>query len=214
MNKSTLVYDDPAALEWASKRILGIEFRDDAHSIARKINGRFVGVVVFDTWTDTGCQVHVASNGSQRWISRIFVMEAFAYPFMTAQRKRISALVSVNNAPSLRFCRAFGWKEEGVLREAGPDGEDMILFGMLQRECRFLNVQKWPRYIDRRAHPAKQVNRAAVGSPKPPRATSVIDLEPVDDDAVGGPESFDMDLEPDGEIDEDDPTGESVEETV
>ena len=140
--------DDPAVLDgllaWSVERIRSTiepgfcRFRSDATAIGHAINGRLVGVVIYDTFTTGDCLFHTASDGAGRWVTKEFIIRAMAYPFHQLRQRRLTALVSEHNAASLRFTRHFGWKQEGVLREAGARGEDVILFGMLLSECRWI----------------------------------------------------------------------------
>ncbi|MBO3760350.1 GNAT family protein [Ciceribacter sp. L1K22] len=133
-----VVYDDPAELvAWAQERT-GHTYFSDATAIGIKDETGIRGVTVFDSFTKTGCWVHVASDGSGRWFNRDYITCIFAYPFIQLGYPRISAWVSEKNAASLRFTEHFGWVREGVMRRAGFDGEDIITFGMLRSECRYL----------------------------------------------------------------------------
>lgn len=133
-----VIYGPHAELvEWASQRAKS-RFRDDAKTIGIKDESGIRGVVVFDSFTTTGCWVHVASDGSKRWITRELIIRVFAYPFIQLGYPRINSFASVNNHDAVNFNEAFGWKREGLLRQAGEDGEDLILFGMLRSECRYL----------------------------------------------------------------------------
>jgi RimJ/RimL family protein N-acetyltransferase len=51
--------------------------------------------------------------------------------------QRVTGYVPASNAAALRFDRHLGFVEEGRLREALPGGEDVIVLGMLKRECRW-----------------------------------------------------------------------------
>lgn len=136
--------DDERLLPWAEERIPFGSFRDDAHAIGYEKDGRLVAVVVFDTFSTTGCFVHLASEG-RKWMSRDFAAVAMAYPFIQCGFPRVTCIVSTNNAMSVRFTRLCGWVQEGVMRGAGNEGEDILIFGMLRRECRWLPPPAlWP----------------------------------------------------------------------
>jgi RimJ/RimL family protein N-acetyltransferase len=125
-------------IAWAESKIEAGRFRDDAKAIGVRSDGGLTGVVVFDSFTTTGCWIHVASDGSRRWLTREFILKVFAYPFIQLGYPRLNAFVSVDNHASRDFCSGFGFSVEGHLREAGAHGEDLIIFGMLRRECRWL----------------------------------------------------------------------------
>ncbi|MRN43474.1 MULTISPECIES: GNAT family protein [unclassified Brucella] len=124
--------------EWAAHQIGIDQFRSDATTIAVLKEKQIIGVTVFDTFSPGECQVHVASDGSRRWLTRDYLRMVFAYPFVQLQFRRVTSLVPETNTASARFCAHTGFREEGRLREAGLHGEDLIVFGMLRRECRWL----------------------------------------------------------------------------
>ena len=124
-------------LAWATLRG-GIKFRDDASAIGVRSDEGLHGVVVFDSFTTTGCWVSVVSDGGRKWITRELIIRVFAYPFIQLDYPRLNSFVSVNNADAIRFNEHFGFQREGILREAGEQGEDLIVYGMLRRECRWL----------------------------------------------------------------------------
>lgn len=82
--------------------------------------------------------IHCASAAGTNWLNRPFLRAAFRYPFLELGVRRLGTLVTETNERSLRFVRHLGFVQEGIAREAGPDGADIICFGMLKRECRFL----------------------------------------------------------------------------
>jgi len=129
--------EDERLVAWLEEKIAGT-LRSDAVAIGRETDGALRGVAAFDTFTPTSCLIHLASDGSRRWMTREFITRVFAYPFVQCGFRRVTCIISATNADSLRVTRHFGWVQEGVLRKAGTEGEDIIVFGMLREECRFL----------------------------------------------------------------------------
>lgn len=125
-------------IAWAEGRISGCKFRDDAQAIGIRSESGFHGVVVFDSFTTTGCWVSVASDGGRHWITREYILRVFAYPFIQLGYPRLNSFVSINNHDAIRFNESFGFTREGLMRQAGHKGEDLIMFGMLRSECRWL----------------------------------------------------------------------------
>lgn len=102
-------------------------------------DGEILGVVLYDRITDTDCMIHVASDGSRRWVSREMLFWTFWVPFEQYGLARITGVVREDNEDALRFDRSLGFVEEGRIRQVFPGGYDGILFGMLKSECRFLD---------------------------------------------------------------------------
>lgn len=135
---SRIVYDDqPRMLAFAIERGASTEWRDDAVAIGREVRGQLVGVAVFEHFTEGDCHVHIASDGSRRWLTREFLAHIFAYPFIQLGQRRVTGLVRSTNYRALEFDLHIGFKVEGRMREAFPDG-DMMILGMLKSECRYL----------------------------------------------------------------------------
>lgn len=142
--KTSVYGEREAMIAWAQARLEDQRFRDDAQAIGLARDGELIGVTVFDTFSTTGCFVSIATDRSPHWMTRSYIREVFAYPFIQCGFARISCVISEHNAESLRFTRHFGWTQEGTVRRAGPKGEDLILFGMLRDECRWLPKSLFP----------------------------------------------------------------------
>jgi len=126
-------------LPWVAARIEGAGFDLlEAKAIGAAREGKIIACVVFDEFRSGQCQMSVASDGSKRWLTREYLVRMFAYPFLQCGLRRVYSLVSIKNEKSLKLCRGVGFCQEGLLRQAGDKGEDMIALGMLRHECRFL----------------------------------------------------------------------------
>lgn len=133
-----LVYgEDERLIAWASERIGGLQFRPDAKAIGSEINGKLVGVTVFDCFSTCDVNMHIASDGSGHWLTRAFLVAGFAYPFIQCGMRRVTGLVPAKNEAALRFDLHLGFKKEGLCRHALPD-DDIIILGMTRSECRFI----------------------------------------------------------------------------
>ena len=133
-----LIYgQDEILLPWACERIGIHRFRDDARAIGRMIDGKIVGVVVYDGFSDCDCNMHVASNGSGHWLSLELLVHSFAYPFLQLEKRRVTAPVSARNKDAIRFNLHLGFKMEGVCKDGAQD-DDLIIMGMTRANCRFI----------------------------------------------------------------------------
>lgn len=94
-------------------------------------------------WTDyypgNSIDIHTFAAVSGRWLTRPFIRAVFEYPFLQLGVRRITGRTCIHNEPVNRFVKACGFTLEGVIREAWySDGSDMLVWGLLKRECRFL----------------------------------------------------------------------------
>jgi len=124
-------------LAWAAERTGTARFRTDAVGIALEKAGRLAAVVVYDGFSACDCNMHIASDGSRRWMTRELLVAAFRYPFVTAGLNRVTGLVPAKNVEALAFDQKLGFRLEGVCREALPD-DDVVILGLLKRDCPFI----------------------------------------------------------------------------
>lgn len=137
-----LIYgDESRLLPWAAERIGISGFRRDAYSIGLERDGALVAVVVYDNFSDCDCNMHLASDGSRRWMNKELLLAAFAYPFTQLGLRRLTGLVDTRNAGALQLNAHLGFVREGLCRHALPDS-DLVVLGMLREECRFISEEQ------------------------------------------------------------------------
>ena len=73
-----------------------------------------------------------------RWLIRPFLAAAFRIPFLEWEMRRVGASVAANNAKSMRFVEHLGFVQEGRIREGVGPNVDLLIYGMLKSECRYL----------------------------------------------------------------------------
>lgn len=124
-------------LSWAAERIGVLCFRSDAQCLGYLNNDTLCAVVVYDTFSACDCCMHIASDGSSRWLTRELLIAAFSLAFKTFRLRRVTGLVPKKNTQALSFDKKLGFNFEGCCREAMID-DDLIILGMLRRNCRFI----------------------------------------------------------------------------
>jgi RimJ/RimL family protein N-acetyltransferase len=138
---SKLIYgDEERLLPWALSRVGVCQFRTDAHSIGLERDGELVAVVVFDGFSDFDCNMHVASDGTTRWMTKEYLLSVFAYPFTQLGLRRVTGLVPASNAKALAFDEHIGFVREGYHPHAMGD-DDLISLGLLRENCRFISKE-------------------------------------------------------------------------
>ena len=123
------------AVAWA-KEIIGIEgVSGDVTAISLvDDNDEFLAATVFSAYTGTNIDMHIAARPKSCWLSRSFFHASFEFPFMVLEIPRVTGLVRAENLNAQRFVSRLGFKYEGRMRKAFPDGGDLVLYGLLREE--------------------------------------------------------------------------------
>lgn len=138
---ANLIYgQEDRLLPWAQERI-GVAFRRDAYTIGLEKDGKIVAVVIFDSFGEFDCNMHIASDGTRAWMNKSLLLAAFAYPFIQLGLLRLTGLVPADNADALAFDEHIGFVREGYHPKAGPGGKDLISLGLMREACRFIPLE-------------------------------------------------------------------------
>ncbi len=135
---NTLIYEqNKNLLAWAASRI-GVQFRPDARTIGYARDGELIAVVVYDGFSMGDVNMHIVSDGGQRFLTRELLTAAFAFPFIQCGLRRVTALVPAKNRDALKFDEELGFRREGYHPRAAEGGGDLISLGMLRENCRYI----------------------------------------------------------------------------
>jgi RimJ/RimL family protein N-acetyltransferase len=138
----TLVYGkDEEVIKWVGEKIDEDSF-GPANAIGVEEDGKLIAGVVYNIYNGPSVCMHVAAEPGKIWLSKKSLFAFFAYPFIQLGCNRVTGLVRVDNIEARRFDEHLGFVQEGVIRKGATDGTDMILYGMLKEECRWLGVKK------------------------------------------------------------------------
>lgn len=130
------------AIEWVGARWpeMGITSASKFTFLILENNLAISAVVGYNNWyPNNSIDLSVAALAGKRWLTRPFLSAAFRYPFVQLGVRRVGCDIASTNAHSLRFARHIGFVDEGIKRQAGQNGTDIISLGMLKSECRWLN---------------------------------------------------------------------------
>ncbi|MBU9261971.1 GNAT family N-acetyltransferase [Burkholderia multivorans] len=134
-----IVWNEPErVIEFLASRVDAERFGPDARAIGLESDGKLIASVVYEGRSGANILMHVASDGSRHWMTPAYMAACFRYPFIQLGCNRITGLVRADNIEAQRFDEHMGFKREGQLRAACTDGMDLIVYGMLKSECRFI----------------------------------------------------------------------------
>ena len=123
------------AVAWA-KKVIGIEGLTGSVTSVSLVdeNDEFLAVTVFSAYTGTNIDMHIAAKRSNAWASRRFFHASFELPFLVLEVPRVTGLIRGGNLTAQGFVSRLGFQYEGRMRKAFPDGEDLVLYGLLRED--------------------------------------------------------------------------------
>lgn len=138
----TVIYgQNERIIPWVGQRIDEDDF-GQAEAIGLEQDGELIAGVVFNWYTGPSISMHVAAEPGRRWMTRDYLYRVFAYPFLQVKCNRVTGLVREDNLDAQRFDEHLGFKREGLIRQGASDGSNLILYGMLKSECRWLEIKR------------------------------------------------------------------------
>lgn len=134
-----LVLDDKVRCgAWAIERIAHVpSWGEWYEAIGWEREGSLTAVVVYNLYSGADIAMHIAAVPGGHWLTRGFLRAVFRYPFVQLGCRRVTGYVPLTNLNAQRFDEHLGFRREGLMREALPNGEDVIVYGMLERESRW-----------------------------------------------------------------------------
>lgn len=122
---------------WVADRTGGNYYAGSGSSIGLARDGEIVAGVLYDNFTGRAVQMHVASDGSRKWMNREYLRACFDYPFRQLGVNKVIGIVDSTNTDALRFDHHLGFVTEAVIKDAGKHG-DLHILSMTRQQCRFL----------------------------------------------------------------------------
>lgn len=121
----------PFGPRWTNYKAIGIE-RD----------GVVVAGVVYEGMSRCDVNIHSAVDDPSA-VNFEWMFTMFDYPFNQCGLTRVTGLVPRSNQKVITFdVDKVGFKVEGIARKALPDGDDIVILGMLKDECKWIRRGK------------------------------------------------------------------------
>lgn len=105
----------------------------------------FVCVVIFTNFSQLNVDTNIVIDAEKVRPKESILMfnKAFGFLFDTLKVRRTTGLTSESNHKARRVIEHFGYKLEGVMRNALPNDEDLYVYGFLAEE---FHNHKWYRH--------------------------------------------------------------------
>lgn len=97
--------------------------------------------VIYNFFDGANVCMHVGAIEGGHWMTPEFLFAAFDYPFNQLGRRRVTAMTKKKSKKVRAFVENLGFIYEGKCAHYFAD-DDLILYGMLRENCRFLDIRK------------------------------------------------------------------------
>lgn len=137
-----MIYFEPLSTklhwEWVHARAFPILCADSCGIVAVRDTGQILAAVVFDSFTQSACNAHIAID-NPIVLRNGFLQAAAEEVFIRRNRKRIFGLTPENNKRALKFNERIGWKRVAVIPDAFDDGIGYVISRMDRDTTPWLN---------------------------------------------------------------------------
>jgi len=107
-----------------------------ASAVVADEGGKIVGMVAFDSWTESAATGHMAVVRPSVWCR--LLGPAFDYVFRQQKRWILYGVIPADRHRALRFVEGIGFRIRSKLPDGWARGVDMIVWEMRREGCRFL----------------------------------------------------------------------------
>jgi len=119
MTVSRLVFDD-------KERVGSWVAAETVYAMGAETNGKIVSGIVFNNLNESNATVHIAVSRPNKLFLEL-LSHAFSYAFEKCGLRRVTGFVSEDNVKALKLDKHIGFVEEGVMKQAGSKGQDVIV---------------------------------------------------------------------------------------
>lgn len=125
---------------WVAKRVKNFAPKNFTTMAFFEHGVGIIAVILYQNFRGTDIEMIFAAEPGTKWAQRDLMNMALRYPFKQLGCNRISAIIRKDNKRAREIIQRIGFKQEGKIRRADVDGQDMFIYGLLPGENRFERV--------------------------------------------------------------------------
>lgn len=125
----------PGIIDWLKQRLP--DYRRRGVTIAIAENDRLIAVCAYSGYNGVDVDITIAAD-SPAWCRRDILAALFGYPFRQLHCRRVTVQIEKPNRRARRLAEGLGFTYEGKLRRGAANGNDVMIYGMLRKECRWM----------------------------------------------------------------------------
>jgi hypothetical protein len=128
MRGTRLVFDDKERVgSWVAEEVGQRTSWGSFYAMGAEVNGKLVSGIVFNNFNECNATAHIAISKPSKLFLELLDHAVIEYAFGSCGLKRLTGLVAEDNSKALRLDKHIGFEEEGVMKQAGSEGQDTIL---------------------------------------------------------------------------------------
>ena len=128
MRETRLVFDDKERVgSWVAEEVGQRTSWGSFYAMGAEVNGKLVSGIVFNNFNECNATAHIAISKPSKLFLELLDHAVREYAFGSCGLKRLTGLVAEDNSKALRLDKHIGFEEEGVMKQAGSEGQDTIL---------------------------------------------------------------------------------------
>jgi hypothetical protein len=136
--KRLLVDEKERVGAWVAKKVDQRAPWGAFNAFGAERDGSIVAGVVVNNINGANATLHIASEKTAgKGLVAVLIATA-DYCFNQVGLKRMTGMVPMSMPDVIKFDKHLGWKEEFVMKDAAPDGGDMMVLVMRPDDCRWL----------------------------------------------------------------------------
>ena len=125
---------------WVAKRVSNFQPKNFTTMAFFERGVGIIAVALYQNFRGTDIELIFAAEPGSKWAQRDLMNMVLRYPFKQLGCNRITAIIRKDNKRARYLVQRIGFKQEGKVRRADVDGEDMFIYGLLPGENRFERV--------------------------------------------------------------------------
>ena len=127
MSSSRMIFDDRERVgDWVAEKVGQLCTWGSYYAMGAEKDGQIVSGVVFNNFNDCNATCHIAVSKPNKLFLEL-LDHAFLYAFDSCGLKRLTGLVEADNPKALKLDKHIGFEQEGVMKQAGSEGQDMLI---------------------------------------------------------------------------------------
>ena len=132
----------PDVGKWVVDAIDGRSMADvgEYEALGVIVDGEATGGVIYSGYDTCSKSINAWIRGTpgKPWLKRAVVRRMFEIPFIDMKCEAVRCGIKEGNKASEKLCRHLGFRKEGILRRGWDGRTNMLIFGMLKSECKWI----------------------------------------------------------------------------